>query len=226
MHSHSEEKIRIALALTFAAMVGEIVAGLWFGSMAVLAEGWHMSTHVAALGGAAFAAAYARRHHFDPRFPRGTAKVGALGGFASAVVLGVVGLLVLGESISRLWSNEAVAFDEAIAVACVGFGVNLINALVLRVEHHHLHDGVVHAHGPGEADHNLRGAHLHVLSDAMLSAFAIAALVLGRIYGWHWTDPFMGIAGALVIARWAVRLIRDTSPILLDAAARANYTER
>jgi cation diffusion facilitator family transporter len=208
----AERRIRWVLALTGAVMVAEIVAGLALGSMAVLAEGWHMSTHVAALGIAAIACAYARHNR-----NAAAAKVLALGGFSSGVVLGLIALLVIGESFSRLWSPEEILFNEAIAIAALGLLVNLFCAFVLSV-HHHMHDGVVHAHAPHEADHNLRGAYLHVLSDAMLSAFAIAALAAGKLLGLTWMDPITGIAGAVVIAQWSRKLVRETAPILLDSS--------
>jgi cation diffusion facilitator family transporter len=216
--------------------------------MALLADGWHMGTHAAALGIAAFAYAYARRHAADPRYSFGTGKVGALGGFASAVGLAVVALLVLGESVSRLATPVAIRFDEAIAVAVVGLAVNLGCAWLLRGDDGHGHDhapggqvpgppsprgagpGRGHGHGHDHAqgddgghggahhhDHNLRAAYLHVLADALTSVFAIVALATGKLLGWTWMDPVMGIVGAVVIARWSVALVRDTSAVLLDA---------
>jgi cation diffusion facilitator family transporter len=231
------------VGITLAMMVGEIAAGSAFGSMALLADGWHMGTHAAALGVAVFAYAYARRHAGDPRYTFGTGKVGALGGFASAVGLAVVALLVLAESAARLASPVTIRFDEAIAVAVLGLLVNLGSALLLRGADHHGHDhghrhrdhdrdhdhGHDHAHDPGHGhdhatgahaqrhrDHNLRAAYLHVLADALTSVLAIVALVTGRSLGWTWMDPVMGIVGAAVIARWSYGLLRDTSAVLLD----------
>jgi len=239
-----ERRTRWVVGITVTMMVAEIVAGSLFRSMALLADGWHMGTHAAALGVAAFAYAYARRHAADPRYSFGTGKVGALAGFASAVGLAVVSLLVLGESASRLASPVAIAFDEAIAVAFVGLLVNLLCAWLLKGEEHghdpgHPHGhghghghgpahdaegGHRHGHGGGHAhhrDHNLRAAYLHVLADALTSVFALVALGTGKVLGWTWMDPVMGIVGALVIARWSFGLLRDTSAVLLDAEVGA-----
>ena len=208
-HRAAERRTRWVIALTVTMMVGELAGGLVFGSMALLADGWHMGTHAAALGITVFAYVYARRHAADPRYSFGTGKVGALGGFASAVGLAVVALLVLGESLSRFVDPVPIRFNEAIAVAALGLGVNLLSAWMLRDDHHHGHD---HHH-----DHNLRAAYLHVLADALTSVLAIVALVAGKHLGWAWMDPMMGIVGSLVIARWSVGLLRDTSSVLLDA---------
>lgn len=202
-----ERRTRWVVGITAAMMVGEIVAGTAFGSMALLADGWHMGTHAAALGVAVFAYWYARRHAADPRFSFGTGKVGALGGFASAVGLGVVALLVMVESVVRLATPVEIRFGEAMAVAVLGLVVNLACAALL-----HGHDHDEHHH-----DHNLRGAYLHVLADALTSVLAIAALAAGMFLGWNWMDPLMGVAGSLVIARWSFDLLRDTASVLLDA---------
>jgi cation diffusion facilitator family transporter len=233
-HSHTfetdvpargERRTRWVVAITVAMMVVEIVAGTVFGSMALLADGWHMGTHAAALSVAVFAYVYARRHAADPRYSFGTGKVGALGGFASAVGLAVVALLVLTESATRLARPVAIRFDEAIGVAVVGLAVNLICAWLLR-EHDHAHGHVAAHEGQADdgdhrrdhhRDHNLRAAYLHVLADALTSVFAIVALLTGKVLGWTWMDPVMGIVGALVIARWSAGLLRDTSAVLLDA---------
>jgi len=221
-----ERRTRWVVAITLAMMIAEIVAGSVFGSMALLADGWHMGTHAAALGVAVFAYVYARRHAADPRYSFGTGKVGALAGFASAVGLAVVALLVLVESASRLARPVAIHFDEAIAVAVIGLAVNLLCAWLLGGhehghEHVHEHDhDHGHEHPPEQAhhrDHNLRAAYLHVLADALTSVFAIVALVTGKTLGWTFMDPAMGVVGALVIARWSVGLLRDTSAVLLDA---------
>lgn len=203
------------IALTSVMMVIEVIAGTVFGSMALLADGWHMGTHAAALGVTAFAYVYARRHATDPRYTFGTGKVGALGGFASAMGLAVIALLVLGESARRLAQPAAIHYDEAIAVAVVGLVVNLLCAWLLRDEpHEHASDAHAHEH---HHDHNLRAAYLHVLADALTSLLAIVALSAGKLIGWTWMDPMMGLVGALVIARWSVGLMRDTSRVLLDA---------
>jgi cation diffusion facilitator family transporter len=234
--ARGERRTRWVVAITLGMMLVEIAAGLAFGSMALLADGWHMGTHAAALGVAVFAYVYARRHAADPRYSFGTGKVGALGGFASAIGLAVVALLVLAESVSRLASPVAIRFDDAIGVAVVGLAVNLFCAWLLRDhdhrhahgdasghdpvrEHDHEHPGD-HDHAPDHAHHrdlNLRAAYLHVLADALTSVFAIVALLTGKVLGWAWMDPVMGIVGALVISRWSVGLLRDTSAVLLDA---------
>ncbi len=211
-HTHGERRTRWVVALTLLMMTVEIAAGISFGSMALLADGWHMGTHAAALGIAVFAYAYARRHAADPRYTFGTGKVGALAGFGSAVGLAAVALFVFAESLDRLRAPVTIRFDEAIAVAGVGLAVNLASAFLLRGDHHHGDGTHVHHH-----DHNLRGAYLHVMADALTSVLAIIALVTGRQLGWTWMDPMMGVVGALVISRWSYGLLRDTSAVLLDA---------
>ena len=207
--TRGERRTHWVVALTLAMMVLEIAAGTLFGSMALLADGWHMGTHAAALGVAVLAYAYARRHADDPRYSFGTGKVGALGGFASATGLAVIAALIFAGSAERLAAPVAIRFDEAIAVACLGLAVNVVCALLLRDEDHHAD----HAHH----DHNLRGAYLHVLADALTSLLAIAALTAGKLLGWTWMDPVMGLVGSLIIARWSIGLLRDTSRVLLDA---------
>lgn len=220
--THGETRTWWVIGLTTAMMVAEIAAGLIFGSMALLADGWHMGTHAAALGVTAFAYIYARRHANDRRYSFGTGKVGALGGFASAVGLAVVALLVFGESAQRLAQPVAIRFDEAIAVAVVGLVVNLLCAFLLRDDHdhhHHAHADTSDHHDQAQHhhDHNLRAAYLHVLADALTSLLAIAALFTGKYLAWTWMDPVMGVVGSLVIARWSFGLLRDTSRVLLDA---------
>lgn len=209
-----ERRTLWVVALTLVMMVVEIVAGTVFGSMALLADGWHMATHAGALGIAALAYGFARRRAHDERFSFGTGKVSALGGFASAVSLAVVAVLVLVESAGRLLTPVEIRFDEAIVVAAVGLVVNLVSAVLLQGRDHaeHHRDHVHH-------DHNLRGAYLHVLADALTSVFAILALVLGKFVGWTWMDASMGIVGALVIGRWSFGLLRDTALVLLDGEA-------
>ncbi len=229
-HEANERRTWIVVGLTAVMMVGEIAAGSAFNSMALLADGWHMATHAGALGISAFAYRFARRHARDPRFAFGTGKVGDLAGYTSAVVLGVVALLIAGEAVGRLRAPVPISFDEAIAVAVLGLAVNLASALVLARGGGHGHPGEhdhddaharphAHEHEHDHADHNLRSAYLHVLADALTSVLAIAALVLGRWAGAVWLDPLMGLVGALVIARWAVHLLRDTGRVLLDFAA-------
>jgi cation diffusion facilitator family transporter len=212
-HAVAEKGVRRVMALTAAMMVVEIIAGSLFGSMALLADGWHMATHVAAFGITIFAYRYARRHAHDPRFTFGTGKVSTLGGFASAVALAVVAFVMAIESVGRFLDPQTIRFNEAIAVAVLGLIVNLISGLMLKEHHdHHDTDHVHHHHH----DHNLRAAYMHVLADALTSVFAVIALIAGKYLGWLWLDPVMGLVGALVISRWAYGLMRDTSGILLD----------
>ncbi|MGH1348778.1 MAG: CDF family Co(II)/Ni(II) efflux transporter DmeF [Nannocystales bacterium] len=216
-HTGAERRTRWVVGLTLVMMVAEISGGMFFGSMSLLADGWHMGSHAAALGVAAFAYWFARRHAANPRYSFGTGKVGALGGFASAVGLVLVALLMVGESAWRLATPVSIMFDQAIAVAGVGLVVNLASAFILRDDHDHNH-GHSHDHD-AHRDHNLRAAYLHVLADALTSVLAIVALIAGKLYGLTWMDPMMGIVGALVICRWSYGLLRDTSGVLLDAEA-------
>ena len=209
-----ESRTRWVIALTVVMMVVEIAAGWAFGSMALLADGWHMGTHAAALSVTAFAYLYMRRHAEDPKYSFGTGKVGSLGGFASAVALTVVAALVFGESIWRLTAPIEIQFNYAIGVAVVGLLVNLLSAFILHDEGHHHHGidpGAHHHH-----DHNLRAAYLHVVADALTSLLAIFALTAGKFLGWMWMDPIMGIVGSVIIARWSVGLLKETSAVLLD----------
>jgi len=219
--TRGERRTLWVVGITLVMMTIELAAGAIYGSMALLADGWHMGTHAAALGVAVFAYVYARRHSDDPRYSFGTGKVGALGGFASATGLAVVSLLIFAESAQRLASPVTIRFDEAIAVACVGLAVNVLCALLLRDDHdhHHAHGDSGHAHHDHHHDHNLRGAYLHVLADALTSLLAIGALLVGKLVGWTWMDPLMGLVGSLVIARWSHGLLRDSSRVLLDAEA-------
>jgi cation diffusion facilitator family transporter len=216
---HAERNTRRVILLTLVMMIIEITAGYIFGSMALLADGWHMGTHAAALGITAFAYYYARKHSENPSYSFGTGKVGVLGGFGSAVVLAVVALLMGVESVQRLVSPVNIRFNEAIAVAVVGLAVNLISAYLLRGRHHHSHQ-----HGSGH-DHNLRAAYLHVLADALTSLLAIVALITGKAFGWVWMDPIMGIVGALIISRWSYGLLIDTGKVLLDRDVNAEAVE-
>ena len=207
--------LQVAL-LTAAMMVVEIVVGWLTHSMALLADGWHMGTHALALGLAAFAYAFARRHADNPRFAFGTWKVEILGGYTSALLLLVVAAVMAWESVDRLRHPLAIAFDQAITVAVVGLVVNLVCARLLHSGGHgHTHDD---GHQPDHHhDLNLRSAYLHVLADAATSVLAIAALLGGKLFGWNWLDPVMGIAGAILVAVWARGLLRDTGRVLLDA---------
>ncbi len=192
-------------------MIAEIIAGTTFGSLALLADGWHMSTHVGAFGIAVFAYQYARRHANNPKYTFGTGKVSILGGFTSAIVLAVIALGIAVESSVRLFQPQTIQFNQAIYVAFVGLIVNLVSAFLLQEHHDHSHE---HHHD----DHNLRAAYIHVLADALTSVFAIVALFSGKFLGWIWLDAVMGLVGALVIARWSYGLVRETGAILLDGA--------
>lgn len=215
INSSGEKRTLQVLILTVITMAVEIIAGEIFGSMALLADGWHMGTHVAAFAITIFAYQYAKRHANNPTFSFGTGKVSVLGGFASAVALAVVALIMAMESISRLFNPQQIHFNEAIAVAALGLVINLLCAFLLHDHHGHVHS---HGHGHNEHhhDHNLKAAYIHVLADALTSVLAIIALFTGKYLGWNWMDPLMGIVGALVISRWAYGLITDTSTILLD----------
>ena len=204
----NERQTRLVIALTAAMMLVEISAGMMFGSIALLADGWHMASHASALGITAFAYWFARRHRQSARYSFGTWKVSVLGGFTSAIVLGLVALLIVWESAVRFLNPEHISFDQAIGVALVGLIVNLVSAWMLRDGHHHGHH---HDH-----DYNLRAAYLHVLSDAIMSVAAILALGCGKLLGWWWMDPAMGIVGSLIIGRWAYALVCQTSSVLLD----------
>lgn len=213
---HAERNTKIVMLLTAATMAAEIGAGLILGSMALLADGWHMATHIAAFGITVFTYDYARRQANNPQYTFGTGKVGVLGGFASAVVLGVVAALVGLESLTRLFQPQTIQFDEAIAVSTIGLVVNLASAFLLQEHHHHdLHRDEDDRH---HHDRNLRAAYIHVLADALTSVFAIVALLTGKFFGWVWMDAAMGLVGTVVIAKWAYGLVQDTSSILLDGA--------
>ena len=196
-------------------MVAEIGAGYVTGSMALLADGFHMATHAGALGIAAAAYAYAKRHATSARYSFGTGKVGDLGGFASALILGLVALGIGIESMMRLLEPTAVQFETATLIAVVGLVVNIVSALLLSGGHAHHHDHAHDHHHHGH-DNNLKSAYVHVLADALTSVLAIAALLAGKYLGWVWLDPLMGIVGAVVIARWAWTLMVTTAGVLLD----------
>jgi cation diffusion facilitator family transporter len=222
-HDRNERRTWTVVALTAAMMVAEIAGGTIFGSMALLADGWHMSTHAGALAIAAGAYRYARRHARDPRFAFGTGKLGDLAGFASAIVLAMVSLGIGYESAVRFLHPVAIGYGEATAIAVVGLAVNLLSAWLLWDDHHHDHD-----HGQGHDDHhhhhhdhNLRAAYWHVLADALTSILAIGGLLAAWAYGWRWLDPAIGIVGAVVIARWSWTLVRASGAVLLDAAPNA-----
>ena len=207
--THGEKRTLWVILITLTMMVIEIVAGIRYGSMALLADGWHMGTHAAALSITVFAYYFARRNVQNKQFSFGTGKVGALGGFASSIGLAIVAAYIFFESVFRLSSPIAIQFNEAIFVAVIGLIVNMTCALILK-DHHHDHHSEHH-------DHNLKAAYLHVLADALTSLLAIVALLIGKYLGWIWMDPVMGIVGSVVIAKWSYGLIRNTSNVLLDA---------
>jgi cation diffusion facilitator family transporter len=231
-HSHrfdtgnplAERNTRRAMWLTAAMMVVEIAGGWWFNSMAVLADGWHMSSHALALGLSVFAYGFARRYAHSERFAFGTWKIEILGGYTSAILLLAVAALMTFQSVERLLTPSPIHYDQAIAIAVVGLGVNLICAWWLRDQHRHDH-GHAHEHGHGDSrghghhhhDLNLRSAYLHVIADAATSVLAIIALVSGKVWGAAWLDPVMGIVGAVLVTAWAWGLLRDSGRVLLDA---------
>lgn len=227
-HARNERRIWAVVALTALTMVAEIVGGTWFGSMALVADGWHMSTHAAAHGIAALAYRLARRHARDPRFTFGTGKFGDLAAFASAIILAMVALSIGIECAGRLLRPVAIGFSEALPIAVAGLVVNLASVGLLHdggPAHDHGHDhGPAHGHAyarahahAGHQDGNHRAAYRHVLADTLTSVLAIAALLGGRHFGLSWLDPAMGLVGAAVIAAWAFGLIRASGAVLLDA---------
>ncbi|ANL45967.1 cation efflux protein [Rhizobium phaseoli] len=235
-HAVNERRIWLVIALTAVMMVAEIVAGTAYGSMALVADGWHMSTHASALLISALAYLFARRQARNPRFTFGTGKLGDLAGFASAIILALIALLMAWESWLRLANPVPIGFAQAIAVAVIGLAVNLASAWLLaggghhahghahhhhhdhgdHTHDHHAHDHHAHDHHAKPGDNNIRAAYLHVVADAMTSVFAIAALTLGSLYGWLWLDPIMGIVGGLVIANWSWSLMKSSGGVLLD----------
>jgi cation diffusion facilitator family transporter len=209
-HERAEARARAVAILTAAFMVCEIAAGLIFGSMALLADGVHMATHAGAIGLAALAYWLARRNEGNARFSFGAGKFGDLAAFASAVVLGMLAVGVAIQSVERILAPGTVAYGEALIVAAIGLGINLLSAALLHDGHHHGHDH--------DDDHNLRAAYVHVLADALTSILAMAALAAGLYFGVAWADPLAGLIGAVVIASWSYGLIRDSALVLLDAA--------
>lgn len=209
-HERAEARTRLVVYLTAAFMVVEIAAGLIFGSMALLADGVHMATHVGALGLAAWAYWMARRHAHNRQFSFGSGKFGDLAGFASALVLGIISLAIAGDSVMRLYAPVAIHYGEAMIVGAVGLGVNIISAVVLAEDDHDAED-------PGHhQDYNLRAAYVHVLADAATSVMALLALAAGLFLGWRVLDPIVGILGAIVIARWSMQLMQQSGRVLLD----------
>ncbi len=232
-----ERRTLVVIAITATMMVVEIVAGLAFSSMALLADGLHMASHTVALGITAFAYIYARRHAYDPAYSFGTGKVNALGGFTGAVLLAAFAVAMAAGSVDRLINPAHIAIDYAILVAAVGLAVNGVCVVVLNANEHghdHGHDhaggaadhGGDHVHGARHDDHNLRAAYLHVLADALTSVLAIFALLSAKYLGFTWMDPVMGIVGAVLVARWSVGLMRSSSAVLLDRRGPSSIRER
>jgi len=210
LHEHGQKRSWQVLILTLVVMVVEIVAGTLTGSMALLADGWHMGTHAVAFMIVLAAYHYAHKHSGDPAFSFGTGKFSVLGGFASAIALAVVALMMFIESLHRMIAPEVIRFNEALGVAILGLLVNVASAFILKTPHEHHHD---HHHH----DHNLKAAYLHVLADALTSVLAITALLMGKYFGWNRLDAAVGIVGSVVISRWALGLLKETAPVLLDS---------
>jgi cation diffusion facilitator family transporter len=229
-HNTNKRRTWWVIGLCAAMMVGEIVGGLLFGSIALVADGLHMSTHAGALLLAALAYSFASRHATDPRFTFGTGKLGDLAGFSSAIVLAMIALLIGYEAVNRFFAPVPIHFSEAIPIACLGLGVNVASVWLLGGPDHHEHGhdhgrdhdhrheehNEHHEHGKAGRDNNMRAAVIHVVADAAVSVLVIVGLLLARTLGWMWMDPLAGIVGACVIASWSYGLIRDTGAILLD----------
>jgi len=226
-HARNERRSWAVVALCGAMMAAEIVGGLLSGSMALIADGLHMSTHAGALVIAACAYAYARRHARDERFAFGTGKLGELAAFSSAIVLAMIALLIGYESVLRLFHPVAIAFREAIPIAALGLAVNLVSAWLLRDDHDHGHDhDRGHHHEHGHQDLNLRAAYIHVVADAAVSVLALAGLSAAYLLGFVWMDPAMGIVGALVIANWSWGLLRAAGAVLLDMRTEGGLAQQ
>lgn len=232
----NEKRVNAVFALTTVTMVVEIAAGVAFGSMALLADGWHMFTHSAAFAITMFTYWYAKKHKDNDSFSFGTGKVTSLGGFASAVALAVVAVMMALESVGRFFSPHDIHFKEAIIVAVIGLIVNVISAVLLHGDEHHHHHGHSHSHSHSHdhhdhhdhhhhSDSNMKAAYFHVLADMLTSVFAILALIVGQYLGWLWLDATMGIVGAVVIIKWAYGLIGESSHILLDRNADVKAEE-
>jgi cation diffusion facilitator family transporter len=227
-----ERRTLVVIAITATMMVVEIVAGLAFSSMALLADGLHMASHTVALGITAFAYIYARRHAYDPAYSFGTGKVNALGGFAGAVLLAAFAIFMAAASVDRLVNPAHIAINYAIYVAVIGLAVNGVCVVILNAKdtgHDHAgggHHVAGHTHRAQHDDHNLRAAYLHVLADALTSILAILALLSAKYLGFTWMDPVMGIVGAVLVARWSVGLMRSSSAVLLDRRGPSGLRER
>ena len=229
-HERAERRTWAVIALCSVMMIAEIVGGALFGSLALVADGLHMSTHAGALLLAALAYSYARKYADDRNFTFGTGKFGDLAGYSSAIVLAMIALLIGYEAVSRLFNPVAISFREAIPIAVLGLAVNIASAWLLSGGHQHDHghghphgrdhdhDEEEHSHGEGahHRDNNMRAALVHVMADAAVSVMVIVGLLLARGFGWLWMDPLAGLIGAIVIANWSIVLLRDTAGILLD----------
>ena len=224
-HEQNEKNTLIVVSLTAVTMLIEIVAGIAFGSMALLADGWHMGTHVAAFLITLFAYRYTRKNANNPDFSFGPGKINVLGGFASAVALAVVALMMAVESAGRFFAPVEIHYGQSMLVAVVGLSVNVACAFLLNSSHGHHHHGHSHSHDHHHDDHNLKAAYFHVLADALTSVLAIFALLFGSLFGWWALDPLMGIVGALVITRWAWGLLKESSAILLDAGVKSEVRD-
>ncbi len=214
-----EKRTLLVAVITAMMMIVEIIAGIVFGSMALLADGLHMASHTVALSINVFAYVYARRHAKNRQFTFGTGKVNALGGFTGAVLLGMFAIVMAWESMKRFIHPVGIAFDQAILVATIGLVVNGVSIFILDNKHDHDHsdeENISHDH---HGDHNLRSAYLHVLADALTSLLAIFALLAGKYFGLIWMDPLMGIVGAILVSHWSLGLLRTTSHVLLDKQA-------
>ena len=241
-HDRNARRVWIVVALTFATMLGEIAGGTLFGSLALIADGWHMSTHAAALAISALAYGYARRHVHDPRFAFGTGKFGDLASFTSAIILAMIALFIGYESVERLFHPVSIFYNEAIAIAALGLAVNLGSAWLLRGGHaHHYHghdhdrahdDHAHHRHGSHSGhDHaahdlNLRAAYIHVLADAMTSVLAILGLLTAKWFDWSFIDPLVGLAGTGVILSWAYGLVFQAGGVLIDSVPDQNLVSQ
>jgi cation diffusion facilitator family transporter len=245
-HSHhfvvsneeDERRTKFVVLLTFVTMVVEIVAGIWFDSISLLADGWHMATQVATFLTTLFACRYSRFHTNNDTFAFGAGKVGVLGGFASSVALGIVALLILIESGQRLLTPQTIHFNEAIVVAVFGLCINVFCAFLLR---NHVHTSTIevdeygleneyqeedefeYAHEQNNHKQSIKATYLHIIAETLTSVLAITALTSGKYYGWNSLDPIMGVVGALIIGRWVYVLIKETSPVLLDKSIALRY---
>jgi cation diffusion facilitator family transporter len=223
----NERRTMIVMLLTAVMMVIEITCGWLFNSMALLADGWHMSTHAAALGIGYFAYRYARIHAKNPDYSFGTGKVHALGSYSSAFLLAFVAFFVFGDSLWTLINPQPIQYNEALMVAVIGLVVNVVSIKLLHVGNHEHDDEHSHSHSHGhEHDHNLKAAYAHVIVDAMTSIFAIVALLAGKYFHWLWVDPLVGIVGAVIIAQWSYNLIRTSVGALLDRQPSEDITNQ